>query len=262
MAWIPISRMAHYDMSYHPRDGFHHARGLMAVPILFAELGKVLNDFVIGFIKRSDALIPVAILGARPGENLYLQHDGRWLADYVPAALRGYPFAVEDRSSKERKFLIEDNQLTKDTNAKSLFSDQGELSDDVKKTLTFLRQCSENNDVTSKAAMALSQSDVIKPWTLEVVTSEKKSIVEGLLKVDEKALHSLTKEAFVELQGPPLALAYAQIFSCSNIHRLRFRAELQGKESGGANSAGQKFLKSDDDDLFDFSEYTSHNSSE
>ena len=66
------------------------------VPVLLAELSKLLPHYALGFIRQGESYQPVAIVGVR--ENAYLAPDGRWFAPYVPAQLRGYPFALAKAS--------------------------------------------------------------------------------------------------------------------------------------------------------------------
>src|SRR5689334_16161317 len=68
-----------------------------ALPITFAEMPQVARDYPIVFIKPADgaALRAIALLGLKPGENLFVDARGRWRDDvYRPAYLRRYPFCM------------------------------------------------------------------------------------------------------------------------------------------------------------------------
>lgn len=75
--------------------GYQHTAGDCLVNILLAELPRLLPHYLLGFtLDAQGAAQPVALLGLAEGNNLYLHPDGRWLADYVPAAPHGYSFAL------------------------------------------------------------------------------------------------------------------------------------------------------------------------
>ena len=93
--WIALSRSEHAGAHYRPRQGYAHAAGDYLAPVLVAELSRLLPHYVLAFIQGETGFLPVALLGTGLGQNLYLNHDQRWLADYVPAVLRGYPFRPE-----------------------------------------------------------------------------------------------------------------------------------------------------------------------
>jgi hypothetical protein len=49
-------------------------------------------EYAIVFAQSGEDVMPVVILGARQGENLYLKADDSWNAKYIPAFVRRYPF--------------------------------------------------------------------------------------------------------------------------------------------------------------------------
>src|SRR5262245_58290540 len=70
-------------------------------------------------------LAPVAVFGLSQGENLYIE-DGKWRADYVPAHLRAYPFAIA-RAGDDKYALCmdQDCKALNDTKGTALFEADG-----------------------------------------------------------------------------------------------------------------------------------------
>ena len=68
------------------------AAGETVIPLVGAELSKVVPVMPIGFVKQETGYQLVAITSLQPGQNLYVAPDGKWLGTYIPSALRGYPF--------------------------------------------------------------------------------------------------------------------------------------------------------------------------
>ncbi|TFH86522.1 hypothetical protein EQG41_11220 [Billgrantia azerbaijanica] len=253
--WIAISHTEHAAQRYWPRRGFHFAREQSVVPVLLAELGKVLPHYALGFIWEGETCQPVALTGLGQG-NLYLGPQGQWLSGYAPAALRGYPFRLADSPNGEKVLCIEASQLTDDPAAQPLFEEAGELAKPVRDTLEFLGQCERNRQATRQAAQALADAQVIEPWPLQVARGEAQSPlqVQGLHRISETALNGLTAEAYAELRGAPMALAYAQLLATHQLSELAQRAKQQ-PQPGVTPEELDSLLEGDNDDLtFDFGE--------
>ena len=88
---VPLSRTRHADW-YLERTDYEFCRDLNSVPLLAAEFAAALSEYVIVFRETANLMMPVAALGIRPAENLYLTKQGAWEARYVPAFVRRYPF--------------------------------------------------------------------------------------------------------------------------------------------------------------------------
>jgi len=48
--WTVISKARHARTHYYPREGYHHAREQLVAPILLAELPKLTQHFLLGFM--------------------------------------------------------------------------------------------------------------------------------------------------------------------------------------------------------------------
>jgi len=78
--WIAISRTQHAETNFWPRQGYNFAAPEQVVPILIAELTKLLPHYALGFIQQGKHYQPVALTGLGGERNLYVHSDGRWLA--------------------------------------------------------------------------------------------------------------------------------------------------------------------------------------
>lgn len=70
-------------------------------PLVAQELPKAMLAMPIGFIAEGDHFVPVAVQGLAAGQNLLVALDGRWLAPYIPAPYRGYPFRMASTEQGE-----------------------------------------------------------------------------------------------------------------------------------------------------------------
>ncbi|MHB0776545.1 SapC family protein [Halomonas sp. WWR20] len=259
--WIAVSRTEHADNYFWPRQGYLFAAKDQVVPVLIAELTRLLPHYALGFIRQGENYRPVALTGLGGERNLYVHTDGRWLASYVPSVLRGYPFRMANTDNGQQVLAIEQDSLTDEPSAQPMFDEEGNLTSRVQQTVDFLTQCDKNRQATAAACQALSQADVIEEWPLKIERGEGQEpiTVQGLYRINEKAMNELAAEAFAGLRKHgALALAYAQLFSMSQlsqlIERAKFHEKLHAKQADQSASRDiDSLLDGDEDDLtFDF----------
>jgi len=256
--WIALSRNDHAEQHVLPRDGYHHSAKQRVVPVLLAELSKLLPHYALGFIRQGESYQPVAIVGVR--ENAYLAPDGRWFAPYVPAQLRGYPFALAKSDDGQQVLAIDTAHLVNGPDGEPLFDEQGALSEHTQQVYDFLAQCEKNRLATQQAAEALAKHKLLVPWELVIGTDAEGGTpvkLDGLYRVDEQALNALAPDALAELRGGPLAMAYAHLFSTAQHKALADRVQFQAKYAEQGSNApanlDEVFGEGDDDLEFDFS---------
>lgn len=254
--WVAISRTQHATFYYQPRHGYRFAAEQSVASILLAELGKLLPHYALGFIQQGEHYQPVALLGLNGQQNLYLHPDGRWLGNYVPASLRGYPFTLANTEDQQQVLCIAQEHLGEDDQSVPLFDEEGQLDQRVQKTLAFLQECEKNRQVTQAAAGVLGDTGVIEPWPLKVERGEGQEPlkVNGLYRVNEKALNALDADTYATLRGGPMALAYAQLFSMSQLSQLAERAKFHDKHHAQQQTSENldQFFGDDEELTFDF----------
>lgn len=249
--WQALSKTAHRDKGLLPRDGYRHAQSDPVVSVLLAELLKLLPHYTLGFVARGKGYMPVALLSLDGESNLYVAANGKWVGSYVPAMMRGYPFALADGSNNQKVVVVDTERLS-DEGGEPLFEGD-EPSTTVQQTLDFLNQCEKDRQQTAKAAGALQQAGVIVPWALSIPRSEgaEPQRIDGLYRVDEKALNNLDAETYATLRGAPMALAHAHLFSVEQTDQLTKRADYHARQ--GSTPENLDSLFGEDDDLtFDF----------
>jgi len=230
--WIALSKTQHAKHSYLPRQGYTFAVNQAVAPVLLAELPKLLPHYALGFIQQETGYQAVALLSLDGQNNLYLHSDGRWLGNYVPATLRGYPFTLANSETGEKVFAIDADHLSNDA-GEPLFDEADKLTGKAAETFMFLQQCEQNRQATQQAVKALGDAGVIEPWLLKIERGEGQEplTVNGLFRVDEKALNALEGEAYAQLRGGPMALAHAQLFSMSQLSQLSERAKFHAQHA-------------------------------
>jgi len=230
--WKALSKTEHTSKHFIARQGYFFAAKQQVVPILLAELSKLIPLYALGFIQQQEAYMPVVLTGLGGEQNLFVNADGKWLGTYVPAVLRGYPFALADNNQGEKVLCIEESHLS-DDQGQPLFDGDGNLTKPVQDTLSFLNECEKNRKVTQTACQSLDQAGVIEKWPLQIKQSNDQEPVQidGLYRISEKVLNELDAESFGGLrQNGALGLAYAQLFSMNQVSRLGELAKLHAQQ--------------------------------
>jgi hypothetical protein len=225
--WITLSRQQHAYQRLKRRHGYGFCATHTTAPMALAELGKVAAHYPLAFQYQNGHVVPVALLGTTT--NLYVAPNGRWLAGYVPASLRGYPLRVTAQGPQQVALEVAAEYLA-DTDGEAIFTEEGELTDAVKPAFQFLVSSEKSRQQAVMAAQALANANVLVPWPLTVTQPDGSSFTySSLYQVDEKALHALDDATFAHLKGAPLQLAYAQQLAVSQLSELGKRAQLQAK---------------------------------
>lgn len=228
--WTAVSKSQHAQSGYRPRMGYQHAAQQIVTPVLLAELPKLISQFVLGFVVSNQRYQLVALLGVDERHNLYVQPDGRWLARYVPATIRSYPFNLATDAQGRKVLCIDADQLGDGgADQQRLFGEAGEPSPSVKSYLEFLNQCDADRQRIEQAVDTLSAAGLMASWSLTVGHDQgvEPRQVEGLYRVDEQALNQLGADDYAALQGAPMAVAHAQLFSMHQQHQLTDRLKKQ-----------------------------------
>lgn len=257
-SWVALSRTDHLDSRCRPREGFEFAAQRQVVPIILAELAKLVPHYVIGFVKSDDdSYQPVALVGIGGTRNLYVSKASQWLCNYVPANLRAHPFALLNDADGNKVLCLDEDYLSKDETLPRIFEDDGALSKGAGKTLEFMTKCEQNRLSTLKVCASLADAGLIKPWQIEIDHGEelKPAAIKGLHKIDEEKLDSLDADSLVGLRDAgALPLAYAQIFTASQVEQLTQRAKYLAKENSKVMppSGFENLFSSDDSGSLNF----------
>src|SRR5690606_2562506 len=103
---VPLSRERHRSLKLRMDGRAAFAGGTHFVPIAAVELFEAARDYPIVFAGSEDAS-PIAILGLRAGENLFIDAEGRWAKGaYVPGFVRRYPFILSRGDQASTDFTV------------------------------------------------------------------------------------------------------------------------------------------------------------
>jgi hypothetical protein len=191
-------------------------------PLVAHELPRAALHLPIAFVAQGGALTPVAVLGIRSGQNLFVAPDGRWLGGYTPAAYRAYPFALAPLPDGQQVLAFDESSgLLAQAGGEPFFEADGSPAEGVKEVLAFLTQVQANRVQTARICKVLADHALLQPWPITVQGDGSEHTVQGLLRVDEAALNALPADALKAVQqAGALPVVYCQLLSVQHLPRL------------------------------------------
>ena len=160
-------------------------------PIVFVRVGEAPTG------GKPQAIAPLAVLGLKPGSNLFVKGD-KWTGNYVPAFLRRYPFAMARiQENADTVAVCYDSEWAgfSETEGNSLFAADGQPTEFLLNAKSFLESFEQEAERTRVMCQQLAEIDLLQDMRFEAtLPNGEKLDVEGFLAVDEKKLAELTDE--------------------------------------------------------------------
>lgn len=224
-----LNRERHGDLCLKNDAHYGFARNANAVPLNAVEFAIAVKHYPIVFTAETHA-VPVAILGLRQGQNLFVDGQGAWVkSQYVPAYVRRYPFllvAAPDNGGKLALCVDTASDLLEQDGARRLF-EAGEPSDLAKRVLEICSGYMTQQELTRQFAAAILEQELLGERTIEVARKNGgKLTLKGFRTIDEKKFNALPDEIFLAWRKRGwLAPIYAHLMSLGNWPALVARAE-------------------------------------
>lgn len=238
------------------RRDFKFASRSAIIPINVSEIGKLLAQYVLTFVRQGDKYQAVALVGLESNQSLYVNEDGDWLSAYIPDMLKPYPFELLSTESGDKILSIATEYLDAEDSKLPLFNSDLMLSEKVQQVLEQLNTRTAYMERTQDACDLLQSHGLIVPWELKIQKSNGQGYdeIKGLYKIDEPALLDLPDADFASLRShAALALAYAQLFSLSQIDQLSLRLQYKKQREVARKESKLEPLITDQSGLnFDF----------
>ena len=211
------------------------AAGVNAVPLNMIELPQACHHYPIAFSPDEHAT-PVALLGVRDNENLFVNDKGEWDKDvYVPAYVRRYPFIFSEVPGQDKLTLCVDmNERIINEKAEQKFFDGTQPSQLSQNALEFCKSYHAAAKQTFAFGQALAKSGLLVERVADVnIGSGKRISFSGFKIIDEQKLADMKDSDFLEWRKNGwLPFLYAHLFSGAQwqnlTHKLRQRMEKDG----------------------------------
>ena len=227
---VLLDRGKHRHLRVRPGASFAFARRANSVTLAAVEFGEAMKEFAIVFTRAGGQVVPVAVLGLRSRENLFVNEDGKWDANYVPAFLRRYPFVLAQVAGEQLAVCIDegyDGLGSRDGEA--LFDSQGANTPFLANAVEFLERYQREFARTTVFCRRLEQAGLLKTMDAKAQLGDGRTFtLNGLLVVDEAKLMALPDAVALSLfRSGELHLVAMHLASLSNIKRLADRLALR-----------------------------------
>jgi hypothetical protein len=240
---VPLNRTAHKDLRMRPLPNVSFAAKVHSVPLTGVEFAPAARDFPILFAGSSlEEAGPMALLGLRQEENLFIGEEGFWENGvYIPAFVRRYPFVLAEKPAGAEGddftvFLDEAFDGFNNEEGERLFNEDGTDAPALTNAVNFLGEFQDHVRRTQWFMGKLREHNLLEPRTINLSNPAGKQInLNGLFVVNEEKLRALDDKVAGELlREGAFGWIYAHLVSLSNIDRM---AERLGKREQDAVAA-------------------------
>lgn len=197
------------------------------LPLTAPEFGSASASFPIIFAGEERS--PLAVMGIRQKENLFVE-DGQFAQDfYMPAFARRYPFVLAGDNENDRFVVCVDEKATCVTNKKpqQTFFDGDDTSQFTKEAFQFLQNFERDRQATSRMIETFKELDLFEPKEMNFQgnnpdgTPAPRQKIADYFAISEEKLKALPDAKLAEFsKNGYLAVAYAHLVSLGNWQRL------------------------------------------
>lgn len=228
----PLNKHSHANWSIVGSESFAFAKGLHSAPLTAVEFPNAAREFSLVFARATEGLMPIAVMGVRAGENLFVGADGKWKADYIPAFVRRYPFVFSTADEGKTLTLCLDETFAgcrQNGEGERLFTEGGESSPYLKKVLEFLQEYQNHFHRTQVFCKKLEELDLLEPMGAQFKMPDgREGSLSGFFVVSRDKLKKVPAEKLAELaQTDELEMIYLHLNSMVNLRKTIARATLQ-----------------------------------
>lgn len=218
---VTISLERHGALQLRAPLDFGFAREANAVPLTLAEIPLAAQWYPVAF-SAGEGARPVAILGLREGENLFVDEAGAWREGaYVPIYVRRYPFILSQQDDLVALCINEGEDVLIPAGGAPLF-EKNQPTGLLESAMQFCRSAQAAERATIPFVEGLRALDLLDSRTAMIAMPDGAKVsLSGFLTIDEARLRALSDESFLELRRRGwLSAIFSQIQSTLNWGRL------------------------------------------
>lgn len=220
---VAVNRDQHRGTKIGPVPDFSFAAKTNSVALTGVEFIEACKEYPIVFAKVGERKVPVALVGLRDNENLYVNADGKWDARYIPAFVRRYPFVLAESAGDQ--FVVCVDEASTAFNAdegQPLFDQEGANTPFLDGALNFLNAYQAQMKRTEEFVKQLDALGLFTEMSAKTELADgRKFLFNGLYVIDEQKLLALKEKKTAELlKSGEAGWIYAHLISLSNMSRL------------------------------------------
>lgn len=222
---VAISPETHGDWSVEVEGDYSYAKEANAVPLTAVEFRQAAFEYGIVFVEGDDSVMPAVILGANANESFYVNQDGSWDANYIPAFVRRYPFVFSTSADGATNTLCIDESFAgfnQDGKGEALFDKDGKPTSYTNNILEFHKNFQLHDSLTRAYCRKLKELELLEPMQLNFsLRSGTERQLGGFMVVNREKLMNLPAETLAEMvKTEELEMTYLHLNSLTNLHKL------------------------------------------
>ena len=197
---VLLNHVEHRDLRVDARRGAAFGDDVMYAPAVPAEFRSLQAHYPIVFQRdAAGGFHPLALLGLRQGENLFLEGE-RWDATYIPLAIQRQPFLI-GVSGRERMVHVDlDHPRVRAGTGEALFQGPGIASEFLERARTTLLMLHDGILATPAFVDALQRHQLLESFVLDIRLDDgSDNRLAGFHTIDEQRLHALDGAALEQL---------------------------------------------------------------
>lgn len=247
----PLNREEHRSLRFSAKQPYHFAADMMVSPIVAGEAAMIAREYPIVFARAADD-VPLALLGVKEGVNAYVRPSGHWMARYIPAHVRRFPFMLANSTSPDKLNGKRAFTIMIDTAAphfsseqgEALFTPTGEPTAVLLKVQEVLTNLQHDTERTRKLVHALDAAGLLIERVLQAKPKNggKPLALKGMRVIDTTKLATCAPDTLQALnRSGALMLIYAHLISLANLQDgplLQNRTESTAAQIGDTISFG------------------------
>lgn len=225
----PLSADLHRNWAVQVNN-YSFASHIISAPVLATEVPFAAAEFPIVFSATGTEgeYIPLAIMGLKEGENLFLNQQNQFTSRYIPAFIRRYPFVLGgDKNADTLALCIDEASETviKDgSSGRRLFETNGDQSAHLKEVVEFLKDYQYRAELTKVFCKRLHELNLLEPMQANITFKNHEDAnmnLKGFYAVKRDKLKALSDADALDLfKKDGLELIYSHIQSLSNLNDL------------------------------------------
>jgi hypothetical protein len=220
---VGVDPMLHGDLRLDRTRGFAFAAGVDFVPLGLGEMEAAAQHYPILFTIGAEPM-PVALLGLRKGQNLFVMPDGAWRPEcYVPAYCRAFPFVFVRTESSEATYVAmeADAACVRRDTGEPLFAD-GRPTVVLEQSIALCDGYRANAVAAGQFAQALADQGLLDPETATINLDAGGSLrVDGFQVLNHERLGNVADDVFLDWRRHGwIPCIYAHVHSMGRWGRL------------------------------------------
>lgn len=225
----PVDKDKHSKFKFKTISNFLFAAQTVSVPITVAEVSKAALYYPVVFSAAGEEggqlqyAMPRAVFSFVAECNPFINKKGTWLASYVPAHIRRYPFALSAVGDTDKYALMLDVESPniKKRGGDLLFDEDGKLSPALERAQSFAKKYHQDVLLTRSMMIELEKSNVLVPYQFAIGNKENPRRIRGFRVVDPKRLAALDDVTLAGwVRNGVMSLVFAHMISMDNVRKI------------------------------------------